>query len=128
MVPIFEERMAKKKQYEKEGRLPEWEKNKPQDSMQWVLDAAHPAEMRPDRLTLRMLHINIAAAHTSSVTYIDIMHCLSLMPDAQAMLREEIESVLIQEGGWTKQALTHMKKVDSFIVEVNRFCVISASK
>lgn len=36
-------------------------------------------------------------------------------------MREEVEAVLADEGGWSKVALQKMRKVDSFLKECQRF-------
>lgn len=41
-------------------------------------------------------------------------------PQYAEMLREEVETI-VKEHGWTKEALTHMRKIDSFLKEVQRF-------
>jgi cytochrome P450 len=49
-----------------------------------------------------------------------VMHDLAASPEYQEPLRAEIESVVGKFGGWTKQALTAMKKLDSVLRESQR--------
>ena len=42
-------------------------------------------------------------------------------------MREEVEAVLADEGGWSKAALQKMRKVDSFLKESQRFHGIGLS-
>ncbi|KAH6967583.1 cytochrome P450 [Ilyonectria sp. MPI-CAGE-AT-0026] len=128
LVPILNYRIAEEDRYIAMGEQDKWQKIKPDDTIQWVLDVTPPSERRADRLVYRMLHINIAAVHTSSTTFLSSFLCLATMPDVQNELRQEIVEVFRREGGWTKQALTHLAKLDSFIVESLRLCVMSALK
>jgi hypothetical protein len=45
---------------------------------------------------------------------------LAAYPEYQDPLKEEIETVLREFGGWKKQALTYMKKLDSVLRESQR--------
>lgn len=48
------------------------------------------------------------------------LYDLATHPEFQDPIRDEIESVLSEFGGWTKQALTKMKKLDSSLKESQR--------
>ncbi|KAJ3548541.1 hypothetical protein NM208_g955 [Fusarium decemcellulare] len=128
LIPILNQRIAEEDRYVSNGQQDEWQKIKPDDTIQWVLDVTPREERRADRLVYRMLHINIAAVHTSSTTFLSSFLCLAMMPDVQRELREEITEVFRREGGWSKQTLTHLAKLDSFISESLRLCVMSALK
>lgn len=128
LIPILRERISEEDRYISNGRNDEWQKLKPDDTIQWVLDVTPREERRPDRLVYLMLHINIAAVHTSSTTFLSSFLCLAMMPDVQRELREEISEVFRREGGWSKQTLTHLAKLDSFISESLRLCVMSARR
>ena len=68
LLPYIKSRLAEEKRYLDAGRIQEWEREKPQDSLQWVIDAAPNAKERePSRLVYRVLHLNVAAVHTTSV-------------------------------------------------------------
>jgi len=58
--------------------------------------------------------------HTTSVSIIQALYDLALHPEFQTPIRDEIETVLAQHGGWTKPALTEMKKLDSTLRESQR--------
>lgn len=128
LLPILKERIAEEDRYIANGKQDEWQKIKTDDTIQWVLDVTPREERRAYRLVYRMLHINIAAVHTSSTTFLSSFLCLAMMPDVQRELREEIADVFRREGGWSKQTLTHLAKLDSFISESLRLCVMSACK
>ncbi|RMI96868.1 hypothetical protein CDV36_016281 [Fusarium kuroshium] len=128
LVPIIQQRIAAEDRSIAEGKQDEWDKIKPDDAIQWVLDVTPGPERRADRLVYRMLHINIAAVHTSSTTFLSAFLCLATMPDVQDELRQEIIDVFRKEGKWSKQTLTYLVKLDSFISEALRLCVMSALK
>lgn len=127
LVPILTQRIADEDRYASEGRLDEWAKIKAEDTIQWVLDVSPPKERDPRRLVYRMLHINIAAVHTSSVTFLDNAYCLALHPEIHDEIREEITRVFEEEKGWTKQGLTKLAKLDSFMREVSRLCASAST-
>lgn len=126
LIPILTKRIAEEDRYLREGREIEWSKIKTDDTIQWVLDVTPPAERRPDRLVYRMMHISVAAVHTSSSAFLNALMCLAMTPTIHDDLRNEIETMLTAEGRWTKQALTHFIKLDSFMTEVMRLCVTAA--
>lgn len=122
LLPIIKERIAEMQRYEQEGRMDEYEKIKATDSIQWVLDITPPEKRDPQMLVWRMLHIDISAVHTSSVTFIDCVNELAACPEIHDELRQEIRDVFAAEGGqWRKQGLTKLVKMDSFMRETVRF-------
>ncbi|KIX06643.1 uncharacterized protein Z518_04619 [Rhinocladiella mackenziei CBS 650.93] len=126
--PVITQRIRDEDRYIAEGRAEEWKKIKPEDVIQWILDVAPPADRRVDHMVYRMLHINIGAIHTSSISFLEAFYFLSIHPQYHKDLRDEIETIFRQEGGWTKQALTHLKRVDSFLTESLRLCPFTALK
>jgi cytochrome P450 len=75
-----------------------------------------------------MLHLIVSAIHTSSVTYLEAIYDLALHPEIHEELRQEIISVMAQEGGFTKPGLTKMVKMDSFMKESARWHPFLAGK
>ena len=128
LCPLLKARIEQEDRYIAEGRQAEWEKIKADDAIQWVLDVSPRKERVPDLLVYRMLHINISAVHTSSVTFLEIILNLSVTPEYHEELRDEIVQIFRQEGGWTKQALTHLVKMDSYCTETMRLNVLSSFK
>jgi hypothetical protein len=59
-------------------------------------------------------------------TLSNILFDLAPRPEYIAPLRQEVEDV-INEYGWTKDAMGHMRKLDSFMRESSRYGGISAS-
>lgn len=98
----------------------------PIDSLQWVMDAAPNAgERDPERLMFRLLHLNVAAVHTTSVTYLNAMLDLAFHTEIHEELRTEIESV-VKEHGWSGRALSQMWKLDSFLTESQRLSPLAS--
>jgi len=71
-------------------------------------------------LCVRILYLDFSAIHTSSISITQALYDLAEHPEFQEPIRSEIESVLSQHSGWTKQALTQMKKLDSTLKESQR--------
>lgn len=108
--------------------------------LSWLIDEAQGKQRSVLALTQRMLTINFAAIHTSSMVsflgcYYDVLlECwndvlsqsfthalfhLATHPEYIQPLREEVESV-IEQDGWTKLAMQKMRKLDSFMRETQR--------
>ncbi|KIX08863.1 uncharacterized protein Z518_03520 [Rhinocladiella mackenziei CBS 650.93] len=128
LYPVIDQRIKAEDAYNRAGRQAEWKKIKPDDAIQWVLDVAPPDQRKADITVYRMLHINIAAIHTSSITLLEAFYFLAIFPEFHDELRDEIVRVFRQEKKWTKQALTHLMKLDSFLTEALRFCPFTALK
>ncbi|KAL8790014.1 MAG: hypothetical protein Q9195_006563 [Heterodermia aff. obscurata] len=117
LLPYIRSRLAEEEKYSQQGKLTDWIRDKPHDSLQWIIDAA-PTELerQPERLVYRVLHMNVAAVHTTSVTFLNCIFDLAAHPEIVDELREEVVRV-IQDHGWTKQALDSLWKMDSFMTE-----------
>lgn len=126
LLPYIKSRLAQEKSYLDAGRSEDWKRDKPHDSLQWIIDAApNEKERRPERLVYRVLHINVAAVHTTSVTFLNCIFDLATHPEIHDELRQEVEEV-IQEKGWTKQALNELRKIDSLMTESQRLSPIAS--
>ncbi|GLB33473.1 putative cytochrome p450 [Lyophyllum shimeji] len=111
--PIIEERLL---QEEKHGK--DWPE-KPNDYITWLLDVAEGPQRTIRDLTLRVLALNFAAIHTTSMAFTQVLFDLAAYPYHVPALREEVEAV-IKEEGLTKMSLHKMRKLDSFIKESQR--------
>lgn len=97
--------------------------------VQWVLDITPKDKFDVDVISLRLLHILVAAVHTSSVTYLNALYDLALHPEVQDELRHEIVTMFAEEqGNWKKQGLTKLVKMDSFVKESARFHPFQAGR
>jgi len=89
------------------------------------MDAAEGDQRDPKDLNLRMLGVNFAAVHTSTMTFTHAFYWLAANPQFVPTLREEVEAV-VAEHGWTKDAVNAMVRVDSFLKESARFSGIGS--
>jgi hypothetical protein len=117
--PIIKARTDQELQMIAEGRVDEWNEIKPRDSIQWVMDLVLAQERDVDDIMFRMLHITAAAVHTTSFTFAEALHCIAAAPQYVDELRDEIVTILRQEGGWSKQAMTYVllpESLDSTVI------------
>jgi cytochrome P450 len=126
LVPILKRRLSEQAAHKEKGLEQVWESQKPTDMIQWVLDADPSAEHDFEDIVLRMLHITVAAVHTTTFTFVEVLHCMAVMPEWLDELREEAIGVLREEQGWSKNALAKLRKLDSFCNEAARVCPLSA--
>ncbi|KAI6036052.1 cytochrome P450 [Pisolithus microcarpus] len=92
--------------------------DKPNDYLQWWLDTSQ--ETCPILLMRRMLSVNFTAIHSTSLTFSQALLKLAENPQYAQVLRDEVEAV-VNKHGWTKDALSEMRKFDSFFKETQRF-------
>ncbi|KAI0804683.1 cytochrome P450 [Irpex lacteus] len=113
VAPVIEERRKNMELYGKD-----WA-DKPNDLLQWLLDSpAGQAESVPD-MAQRLLVLNFASIHTSSMTFATVLYRLAANPEYIHPLREEAAAVIADEG-YTKTGMQKMRKADSFIKECQR--------
>ncbi|KAF8552481.1 cytochrome P450 [Imleria badia] len=118
--PIIEERQKYVHEY---GAM--WD-DKPNDLLSWLMEEAEGPELTPEHLTTRVLGVNFAAIHTSSNSFTQALFYLAGNPQYIRPLREEVEGIVEKEG-WSKVALSKMRKVDSFLKECQRIEGISVA-
>jgi len=93
--------------------------DKPNDILSLLIDDADEEEGTVRNLVLRILVLDFAAIHTSTMTFTHALYHLALNPEYAKILRQEIDDVIEAEG-WTKTAMGKMHKVDSFLKESQR--------
>ncbi|KAG6847451.1 hypothetical protein H0H93_008037 [Arthromyces matolae] len=111
--PIIEDRLDKEAEYGKD-----WT-GKPNDALSWLLQLAEGKQRTVRDLTLRILSLNFAAIHTTSMAFTQILFDLAANPSFVPALRQEVETV-IREEGFSKVSFHKMVKLDSFIKESQR--------
>ncbi|KAK7441541.1 hypothetical protein VKT23_016534 [Stygiomarasmius scandens] len=119
--PMIQERLDQEEQYGKD-----WP-DRSNDLISWLLDENPQGELRtvPD-LAMRVLSINMAAIHTTSMAFTNALYHLAVQPpEVIATLRKEVESV-VKEHGWTKVGMGHLRQMDSFLKETARLMGTSA--
>lgn len=100
---------------------------KPQDLLQWMMDDAEGWEADPDSLALRQLVVNLAALHTTSMATTHAMYDMCAYPEYFEPLRQEALEVLRADGGWQRNTLSKLRKLDSFVKESQRWSPASLS-
>ncbi|OJJ05782.1 hypothetical protein ASPVEDRAFT_153946 [Aspergillus versicolor CBS 583.65] len=111
ICPIIEERRAA-------ASNPDYKK--PNDFLQWMIDNARPEEGHPNDLAHRQLLVSLASIHTTSMQTTHFIYDLCTYPEYYEPLRQEIISVLREDGGFKKTTLNKMRKMDSFLKESQR--------
>jgi len=113
--PVLEARAqaAKKDGYEK-----------PNDMLQWIQDrVAANQDMSVDFKEIAKIQVLTATAaiHTTRLAILHAMFDLAARPEYVEPLREELKDVLAKtDGTMTKQSLTQLRKLDSFMKESQR--------
>jgi cytochrome P450 len=114
--PVLEQRV-------RDMDTPGFHAQKPDDFCQWLLESLPQEEKADVRVQAHLqLIVSAAAIHTTSNLAVDCLLDLAAHPDAQEELRQEVYEVLEREDGWAKkESMSKLKKMDSFIKEVQRF-------
>ncbi|KAI1609755.1 cytochrome P450 [Exophiala viscosa] len=122
LIPLIKQRLA-------QASLPavQSKAERPDDTLQWLVDMTPPEKRDPEILMQRLLHINVNAIHAPAYTLTEAMFDLCRHPKIHEELREEIAEVLAG-GNWNKESLDRLVKLDSFIRESSRLTPISAVK
>ncbi|KAF3231530.1 hypothetical protein TWF191_005599 [Orbilia oligospora] len=125
LKPVFEERKRMREELGQER----WDAEKPNDSITWIIDAAMKKDAHQqtnEQMSWRLIWLNFAAIHTTSMSTLHILYDLAANPEYIDPLREEIIATMDQHGGYTKEALNNMLKLDSCLRESQRWnCVVS---
>ncbi|KAK7737350.1 hypothetical protein SLS53_006653 [Cytospora paraplurivora] len=113
IVPIIQERRRR-------DAAAESDYEKPEDFLQYLIDATTGNDAQPEKLAHRLLILTLAAVHTTSMAATQALFDMCAHPEFVEPLRDEVIEVLRAEGGYTKQTLTYFKKLDSFMRESQR--------
>ncbi|CAK4008142.1 P450 monooxygenase [Lecanosticta acicola] len=100
------------------------------DALQWLIEdcieRGDSSELDPTFICRRLLRLNMAAIHTTSISITITLLDVYSSPDRNDIvesLREECHRVLAANGGkWTENAVSHLVRVDSAIKESMRLC------
>ncbi|KAF2183518.1 cytochrome P450, partial [Zopfia rhizophila CBS 207.26] len=99
-----------------------WEgKDKLDDMIQWLADTAPPVERTMPQIVERVMALNVASIHTTTMTLTSALYTLGARWEKYTpILRKEVRQHC--EGGEvTKQALSKLTRLDSFLRECGRF-------
>ena len=112
LIPIFRQRALEKASSSA--------KSEHLDMIQWLTDTAQNEDAAPERLTLKLLFLTLAAVHTSTMSATHALFDLCTMPEYIGPIREEILQIYREEGSWTQGAIQRLWKLDSFMKESQR--------
>ena len=93
---------------------------KPNDLLQWMMDAANENDGQPHKLAHRQLLLSLASIHTTTMSAAHCLYDLCYRPEYFEPLREEAVEILREDDGWKKTTLNKMRKLDSFLKESQR--------
>ena len=96
------------------------EVDKPIDFIQFMMDNANEVDGQPHKRAHMQLILSLASIHTTSMACTQTLFDLISHPEYIPVIREEVEQVLKEDGGWKKTSLTKMRKLDSFMRESQR--------
>ncbi|KAH6650455.1 cytochrome P450 [Chaetomium tenue] len=95
------------------------------DGIQWMLAAQGSRRPSAQEVADEQLFVGIASVHTTSATSLSILYDLLDRPNVAEEIIGEINAVAARHrdagGRWTKQALSELEKLDSFMAESFRF-------
>lgn len=95
LVPIIEERA-------KDQISPIAGYERPRDLLQYITEGAEGDDRQSGRLAHLQLMVNLAGIHTTSMAITHAIHDLCEHEEYAKVLREEIEEVLLNDGGWQR--------------------------
>ncbi|KAL0068149.1 hypothetical protein AAF712_004809 [Marasmius tenuissimus] len=116
--PIIKHRLEMEEEHGKD-----WE-DRPNDAISWAIDTVNQIgdewqKKSVEDICLRLLAINFAAIHTTSMAFTHALYLLAANTHLIAPLRNEVETVIKKEG-WTKTAMVQLRLMDSFLKESQR--------
>ncbi|KAM6499133.1 Cytochrome P450 [Amanita muscaria] len=94
--------------------------DRPNDIITWVLDLTKDRQRSIRVLVNALLIVIFASLHTTSMSFTNVLFELATRPEYVQPLRDEIEAVIQEEGGWSKDSVRKLCKMDSFIKECLR--------
>lgn len=90
-----------------------------------MIDNAEGEDIDPERLAHLVLMSNVAGIHTTSMAITHAIYDLCERQEYVSVLREEIEQVLLNDGGWQRDTHNKLHKIDSFLKESQRFSPVT---
>lgn len=114
LIPIIQDRVRVLKSFG-EGD------DKPLDLLQYMIEGAEGDDREPEHLAHLELMANLVGIHTTSGAITHAILDLCQYPEYIQILREEIQQVQQEDGGWQKNTYNKLHKMDSFLKESQRF-------
>jgi len=117
-LPLITERLRK---IQRKHKDPGYKWEEPNDFVSWTINVAmaedRQDELTPDMISRRLMPINFASIHTTTLTVTNCLFDLLASDDASQTLegiREESARVFTEEGGhWNKVGLARCHRADS---------------
>ncbi|KAI1877566.1 hypothetical protein JX265_003574 [Neoarthrinium moseri] len=116
--PLLAQRRAEKAEAARRGEKCEYN-----DAIEWLEQTAQDKQVHYDPACAQ-LSLSVAALHSTTDFFTQVMLDIASHPKLVTALREEIISVL-GPGGWSKQSLYKLKLMDSVLKESQRLKPIS---
>ncbi|KAF8913038.1 cytochrome P450 [Gymnopilus junonius] len=105
-------------------------KYKDYDLLSWALHQDGPQQI-PDEIAFDLVNLTITTSRMVSMSLAHVLYHLASNPQYVSPMRMEIES-LVRQGGWSKESIDRMHKVDSFVKESMKlkcvYCITTARK
>lgn len=114
LIPIIQERIGALNSLGEED-------DKPLDLLQYMIEGAEGDDREPGRLAHLELMANLVGIHTTSGAITHAILDLCQFPEYVQILREEVEAVQREDGGWQRNSYNKLHKMDSFLKESQRF-------
>ena len=114
LSPVLEERLRAWPIKGKES------KGRPNDFMQWMLDASRTEPCSLERQSQLLLDIATDAAFATNVSLTHISFDLATFPEYIEILRSEFAEVMASPEEITRSSLARMAKLDSVVKESHR--------
>ncbi|WQF87922.1 Putative cytochrome P450 [Colletotrichum destructivum] len=112
VIPVMRERQRR------EQEDPAYER--PDDFLQHLIDGGRELEDDEATTVQRLMVTYLGSGPSTIIAVAQVLFDLCAHPEYVEVLREEALQVLRTHGGFTKQALADMKKMDSFMRESQR--------
>lgn len=110
----------------REGKMKDpYPGEKQDDALDWMQELAGDHQMDLPR---SQVGLSLAAIHTTSNLITNVMYDLAAYPEYIQPLRDEIKTVMEEDGELKKTSLTKMKLMDSVLKETQRVNPVSMSK
>ncbi|PGH14610.1 hypothetical protein AJ79_02945 [Helicocarpus griseus UAMH5409] len=105
-----------------DGKLDE-NGNKPDNMVQWLVDAAPPVERNIPLIAERIMALNVASIHTTTMTFTGALYNLAAEPEQYIPALREEAIKHFQDGNIniSKETLPKLYKIDSFLKEAGRY-------
>ncbi|KAH7374568.1 ent-kaurene oxidase [Plectosphaerella cucumerina] len=101
----------------------------PDDMLQWIINSQKELKMTDDKEFAELqLGVSMAAIHTTTLTTLNSLFSLAVMPEIVPELQDDIRQALAEsDGDFSSSALQNMKKLDSFLKETMRYYPLAAA-